>query len=204
MLRGLRAAILAAMAAFVIATSVKAILAPAHVEAFPEGLLVKAELIPLTFDVHMVSGGLALLLVPAAFLLRARPRWHRIVGRIAAAAVLVAGLTAFPVALTAPVTRVSAWGFAAQGTVWLALLAAGIAFIRRGDRARHRAAMLMMLAVTSGAVFFRIWLALWAIFAQGRHYQAFYAGNAWLAWLVPLAITAWLVKATGPRAGDAR
>ena len=36
------------------------------------------------------------------------------------------GLTAFPVALIAPVTRLSAWGFAAQGTVWLVLLGCGL------------------------------------------------------------------------------
>ena len=122
MLRMLRWLMLAALAAFVIVTSAKALLAPLHVDEFPESLGVKAELMPVTFAVHMISGGLALPLAPLAFLLRPWPRWHRIAGRITALDVIVAGVTAYPVALVAPVTRGSAWGFAAQATVWLVLL----------------------------------------------------------------------------------
>ncbi len=74
----------------------------------------------------------------------------------------MAGLTAFPVALVAPVTRISAAGFSAQGAAWLVLLVLGIVYIRRKQALRAR--MLMLAAVTSGAVFFRVYLALWAIF----------------------------------------
>jgi hypothetical protein len=193
MLRMLRWLMLAALAAFVIVTSAKALLAPLHVDEFPESLGVKAELMPVTFAVHMISGGLALLLAPLAFLLRPWPRWHRIAGRITALDVVVAGVTAYPVALVAPVTRGSAWGFAAQATVWLVLLVAGVSFIRAGRVEAHRACMLMMIAVTSGAIFFRVHLALWAIFAHGRQFELFYACNAWIAWGLPLAITAYLL-----------
>lgn len=181
----------AAAALFVCNTAIKAIQSPWLVDEFPEALAVKAELMPLTFAVHMVSGGLALLLVPAAVLLSDRPRWHRPLARIAALDVVLAGLTAYPVALVAPVTQWSAWGFAAQATVWLALLGVALRHIRRGDRQRHRRAMLLMAATMSGAVFFRIYLALWAIFAHGRHYELAYALDAWIAWLLPLGLTAW-------------
>jgi hypothetical protein len=60
--------------------------------------------------------------------------------------------------------------------------------------------MLLMAAATSGAVFFRIWLALFAIHGSMRHYEAFYVLDAWLAWGVPVAITAWVLN----RAGDLR
>lgn len=182
--------ILTAIAAFVVVTAWKALRAPWLVDDFPEELAVKAELIPWIFNVHMITGGLALVLVPLAILLRRRPRWHRPVARLAALDVVLAGLTAFPVALIAPVTRWSAWGFTAQGLAWLALLAVGIHAIRTGNAARHRTCMVLLAAVTSGAVFFRIYLALWAIFAQGRHYELFYAIDAWAAWGLPLALTA--------------
>lgn len=167
---------------------------------FPEALAVKVELMPLLFPLHMVAGGLALVLVPLAILLRHRPGWHRRVARLTALIVLVGGLTAFPVALVAPVTTGSALGFTAQGLLWLALLALGVRHIRAGRVAQHRACMLLMAAATSGAVFFRMSLALFAIYGSMRHYEAFYVADAWLAWGVPVAITAWMLN----RAGDLR
>jgi hypothetical protein len=188
---------LAAIAAFVTSVAYKALIAPFKVEDFPDNLYVKVERIPAIFAVHMVAGGLALLLVPLAIALSRHPRWHRPIARIAALDIAVAGITAFPVALVVPVTRVSAAGFSAQGAAWLALLAAGIVFIRRKQVVRHRECMLMLAAVTSGAVFFRIYLALWAIFGSLRWFEEFYALDAWIAWLIPLGVTAFLIKRGG-------
>ena len=196
--------ILTGLAAFVIYTALKALTSPWLTDDFPDALAIKVELMPLTFAVHMISGGLALLLVPAALLLRRRPRWHRWAGRIAAADVLVAGLTAFPVALIEPVTAVSGWGFASQGAIWLILLALGIWNIRKRRVAAHRTCMLLMAATTTGAVFFRVYLALFAITGSYRHYEAFYAADAWLAWSLPLAAMAIWLKRTGALTFDHR
>lgn len=195
------ALILAAFGSLVATTAWKALTAPWRTDDFPEELAVKVELLPDVFAVHMIAGGLALLLVPLAILLRRRPRWHRPVARAAALVVAVAGLSAFPVALTAPVTWGSALGFSAQGLTWLVLLALGIRAVRQRDLARHRAFMLLMAAATSGAVFFRIYLALWAIFAQGRGYALFYAFDAWVAWLLPLTLVALWLKRRGAWSG---
>ncbi len=188
---------LAAIAGFVSLSSAKAVLAAFDNEDFPEALAVKVELLPVLFPVHMVTGGLALLLVPLAIMLRKRRRWHRAVARLAALDVVVAGITAFPVALVAPVTMLSAAGFTAQGAVWLALLARGVAHIRAGRVARHRACMVLLAATTSGAVFFRVWLALWALYGSPRHFETFYALDAWAAWGLPLAIAALVLQRTG-------
>lgn len=186
--------ILSAIFAFVLYTAIKGFRSAFDTDDFPEALAVKVELLPLIFPIHMITGALALILAPLAILLRRRPRWHRPIGRIAAADILVSGLTAYPVAWAAPVTFWSAAGFTAQATVWLALLAYGIASIRRRRIAQHRAAMLLLLATTSGAVFFRIYLALWAIYGSFRSYETFYACDAWLAWMLPLAGTALLLR----------
>lgn len=183
--------------------AVKAFLQSFDQDDFPEDLLLKVELMPVVFPVHMFTGALALVLIPLAFLLRPRRKWHRIAGRVAAADIVVAGLTAYPVALVAPVTRWSAAGFSAQATVWLIFLALGIRSIRRGQPARHRAFMLLMTATASGAIFFRVYLASWAILAQGKHFAVFYAWNAWLAWLLPLLGTALVLRA-GTRRSIAR
>lgn len=194
-LRALRWVILAGIAGFVTMVAVKAFLQTFDQDDFPDDLLLKVELMPVIFPVHMFTGALALVLVPLALLLRRWRKWHRIAGRIAAADVLVAGVTAYPVALVAPVTPWSAAGFTAQATAWLGFLALGLWNIRQGRAARHRMFMLLMTATASGAIFFRVYLASWAILAQGKHFAVFYAWNAWLAWLLPLLGTALVLRA---------
>lgn len=163
-------------------------------DQFPEALAIKLEQMPILFPVHMLAGGLALLLIPLAILARNRRKLHRAVGRVAAVDVSIAGLTAYPVAWVAPISPWSAAGFIAQSTVWMTFLALGIWHIKRRRRAQHRACMLLMAATASGAIFFRIYLALWALFGEQRHFEAFYSCDSWVAWLGPLAVTAFLLK----------
>ncbi len=190
-------AILAAIAAFVIATAWKALRSPWLVDDFPESLAIKVELMPLLFPLHMISGGLALLLVPLALTLNRRPAWHRPVARIAAFDVAIAGVTAFPVALVAPVTWASALGFSAQGLTWLVLLVLGLGHIRAGRRAQHRACMVLMAATMCGAVLFRVFLALFALTGSPRWFETAYALDAWIAWTLPLGLVAIWLKRTG-------
>ena len=187
-----RRLILAALAAFVIYTALRGISESWDNDGFPESLAVKLELMPFLFPVHMISGGLALLLVPLAISLRFRP-WHKLAGRIAAVDILIAGITAIPVALQAPVTKISAAGFTAQSIVWLVLLTLGVWNIRQGRVKVHRACMLMLAAVTSGAMFFRVYLALSKLVIPANHFYDFYAADAWVAWGLPLlAVATWL------------
>ena len=187
-----RRGMLAALVAFVIYTALRGISESWDNEGFPESLAVKLELMPFLFPIHMISGGLALLLVPLAISLRFK-RWHKLAGRIAAADILIAGITAIPVALQAPVTKISAAGFTAQAIVWLVLLALGVWNIRQGRVKAHRACMLMLAAVTSGAMFFRVYLALSKLFIPPNHFYDFYAADAWIAWGLPLlAVAIWL------------
>jgi Predicted membrane protein (DUF2306) len=185
--------LLAGPALLLILTAVKALDETFDNGGFPEALAVKVEDLPVIFPLHMLTGGLALLLVPLALALR-HTRWHKTAGRIAAADIVIAGVTAIPVALTSPVTPVSAAGFTMQAVTWMGLLAAGIWSIRTGHAARHRASMLMLAAVTSGAMFFRLYLALWAVFGSRAHFKVFYALDAWVAWLLPLAVMAALLS----------
>lgn len=187
------AALVAPLALFIAYTALRAISESWNNDGFPEALAIKLELLPAIFPVHMVTGGLALLLVPATLLLRGT-RWHRLMGRMTAVDVVLAGVTAIPVAYEAPVTLVSAAGFITQGLVWMTLCALGIWHIRNGRVEAHRRAMLLMAAVTSGAMFFRIYLALWAIFGWRGGFKAFYACDAWMAWGLPFLLVAWLTR----------
>jgi hypothetical protein len=181
--------ILAGLGAFVTYVALRGISEAWDNESFPEPLAIKLELMPIIFPLHMVTGGLALLLVPLALYLRGTD-WHKVAGRFAAVDILVAGLTAIPVALDAPVTVVSAAGFTAQGLTWLVLLGAGFWNIRNGRVAAHRACMLMLAAVTSGALFFRVFLALSKLVVPHQYFYTFYAADAWVAWGLPLVMMA--------------
>lgn len=184
----MRAALMVIVLVFILYVAAKAIAAGLDSSDFPEALAVKLEALPRLFPLHMFSGGLALLAVPLAYALHGRRIAHRRAGRIAVALVLVSGITAFPVAVVAPVTRVSMVGFCLQASLWLGLAGAGVLAIRQRRVARHRACMLLMMAVTSGAVLFRLALASWAIFGTWRSYTLFYACDAWVAWLAPLVL----------------
>jgi Predicted membrane protein (DUF2306) len=188
--------LLAAIFGFVIYIATIATTAAFYNDDFPESLAVKVELMPVVFPVHMITGALALLLLPLAYAVRRESLWHRPIGRIAAVDVLISGLTAFPVALISPVTLWSAVGFTAQATTWLLLLSLGIFNICRRRVAAHRARMLLMAATTSGAIFFRVFLGLWAKFGTMQHFETFYALDAWVAWLFPLGICVLLLSAT--------
>ena len=159
---------------------------------FPEMLLIKVDALPTIFPIHMASGALALLLVPAAIALSGG-RWHKPVARLAALDVVVAAVTAVPVALESPITRWTAAGFTTQAVLWLALLGAGVYAIRRRDVRTHRVCMLLMAAVTSGAMVFRVYLALWVAFNGYAHFKTVYSCDAFAGWLTPLAgMGAWL------------
>ncbi len=72
-------------------------------------------------------------------------------------------------------------GFAAQGTVWLSLVIAGVRAIRRKDRARHASLMLAMAAVASGAIWVRLTTAVAT--SYDLPFAPVYACSTWLGWL---------------------
>jgi Predicted membrane protein (DUF2306) len=181
---------------FVTYTGIRAVFEAWNNDSFPEALAVKLELLPIIFPVHMVTGGLSLLLVPVTIYLRKTP-FHKIMGRITAADIFLAGVTAPFVAWAVPVTIVSAAGFTTQALLWMSLLAAGIWNIRNNRIEAHKTCMLLMAAVTSGAMFFRIFLGLWARFGDHHYFNEFYAFNAWIAWGLPLSAVFVLSRVSG-------
>lgn len=156
--------------------------------ALPYELAVVDARLPGLFRVHMASAAGALVLVPAALLLRRRPRLHRRAGRTAAVAILIAGTTAVPVALAGIASPWAMAGFVAQALAWLGFLSLGYGAIRRRQVQSHARAMLAVTAVTSAAIWLRPAMVL------ARHadwpFETAYAVIVWASWLVPLAVVA--------------
>ena len=151
-----------------------------------------SERVPVVFRLHMISSALALVLLPFAISVRNRPHLHRPLGRALGIFVVVGGLTALPVAVLSSSGEMARVGFFVQGLVWLALFGQGWQAIRAHDRGRHARLMLMMAAVTTGAVWFRLITGAAIIF--GLPFEPMYALAAWIGWLVPLL----LVRTWGP------
>jgi hypothetical protein len=166
----------------------------------PYELALLDQRLPILFRAHMVSAGLALLLVPGAIACHGSSV-HRVVGRSAAAVVLIGGITALPVAIASDAPWLAGAGFAVQAAVWVGLVAVAVHAIRRGNRQRHMWLMLAVAAVTSAA----LWLRLASYIAVRLHlpFDMVYALAAWLSWLVPLAAVAILAPA-GTRGEAAR
>lgn len=144
------------------------------------------EKLPVIFRLHMVASALALMLIPGVIASRHRRTQHRMLGRVLGIFVVAGGLTALPVAIFSNSSLPARAGFFAQGLVWMALLGAGIAAIRRHDRPTHARFMLAMAAVATGAVWFRIVTGS-AVMLQ-LPFETTYALAAWLCWLVPLVL----------------
>ena len=167
-------------------TAVFAILSGLQLVLLPYPLFLVLERLPILFPLHMVASGLALILIPAAFLTRRRARLHRVVGRLAAGCVVLGGGTALVVAVVSVASLAVRAGFFVQGLVWLGLLATAVFAIRRGEHVRHARLMIAMACVTSGALWLR--LVLVAASFAGAPFETVYAVTAWACWLVPLAI----------------
>ena len=76
-------------------------------------------------------------------------------------------------------------GFFAQGLVWLYLLAAAYVAIGVRDIRRHAHLMMAMVAVTTGAVWFRLITGMAIVFHLP--FEPIYALAAWIGWMLPLA-----------------
>lgn len=145
-----------------------------------------SERVPVIFRLHMVASALALVLLPFTIAFRNTAHLHRPMGRALGIFVVLGGLTALPVAVLSSSGEGARLGFFVQGVVWLALFAKGWQAIRARDRRRHARLMLMMGAVTTGAVWFRLITGSAIIF--GLPFEPMYAFAAWAGWLLPLAI----------------
>ena len=191
-MRGARGAALARNVALmlivvlIVPISVVAIGSGIGLVALPYQMFELASRAPLLFPAHMISSALALLLAPLVVAVRRYPEFHRPLGRLLGVFVVIGGLTALPVAVMSHSPVEARAGFFVQGIVWMSLLFAALQAIREHHVERHAHLMLAMVAVTSGAVWFRL-LTGTAIVLH-MPFDTAYVFAAWAGWIVPLAL----------------
>lgn len=158
--------------------------------------------------VHILGGGLALVLGPLQFWrgLRTRiPKVHRWIGRAYLAAVVLGGLAGF---ILAPVNQagwVGLFGFGALSVLWIVTGWRAYTAIRRGDVASHQAWMIRNYSLTYAAVTLRIWLPLLIMaplllgqpIDEATAFPNAYAAVPFVAWLPNLVVAEWLIRRRG-------
>jgi uncharacterized membrane protein len=138
---------------------------------------------------HIFASVVALALGPFQFSARlraARPRAHRVMGRLyLGLGVLVGGMSGLYMAQFAFGGIVPRVGFSLLAIAWLYTGYRAYAAIRVGQVAAHREWMARNFALTFAAVMLRLYLP--ASMAFGIPFEAAYPAIAWLCWVPNLA-----------------
>ncbi|MFV0458866.1 MAG: DUF2306 domain-containing protein [Actinomycetales bacterium] len=161
---------------------------------------VQLNALPLAVRVHVLSGSIALLLVPWQVLPRVRRhhRLHRWIGRGYVVAAVIAGSSGLLAAFGTANGAVAGAGFALAAVLWTwSSLAAATA--ARGRRIRaHQVWAIRSLALCLAAVTLRVYLG--AAQGFGIPLDFAYPAVAWLSWVPNLLIAQWWVSTTRSRA----
>jgi len=115
------------------------------------------------FYVHVIFGGLALLLSPVQFVARLRaaaPHVHRTCGRVVFASIGLAGVAGAVLSTTNLAGPIGTAGFGALAVLWAGVAVMALRAIRRGDVDAHRGWVIRTFALTYAAVTLRLWLGL--------------------------------------------
>lgn len=150
--------------------------------------------IPLSARLHIIPGGIALLLGAFQFLPQLRSGWtnlHRYSGRLYVIAVLASAIGGFLLAwyaIRSPATRL---GFATLSILWFYSGIMAFLAIRAGNIKLHQQWMIRSYALTLAGVTLR--LQLYALGKWlGLSFDQAYDVVAWFSWLPNLIIAEWL------------
>lgn len=153
----------------------------------------------LSFYVHIISGGLALLIGWMQFSANIRERkpiLHRQVGKLYVMAVLLSSFTGFNIAFYASGGLPVALGFMTLSAVWFYTTLMAYLHIRQGQVAPHRNKMIYSYACCFAAVTLRLWMPL--LVALFGNFKTAYVVVAWWCWLPNVAIAYFLTQRPAP------
>jgi len=154
--------------------------------------------IPWQARLHIIPGGLALILGAWQFHGGLRSRWtnlHRYFGRAYVIFVLSGAIGGLLLAWYAPHSPATRLGFASLGVVWFYSGVMAYLAIRTGNVPLHRQWMIRSYALTLAAVTLRIQLPLYQG-ALGMSFTEAYAIVAWFCWIPNLLIAEWFINQT--------
>ncbi|MES2266904.1 MAG: DUF2306 domain-containing protein [Bacteroidota bacterium] len=148
----------------------------------------------IAFYIHIIFGGIALLIGWTQFSARLRLRYlnaHRFIGKIYVIAVTLSSVAGLYIAFFATGGLVCVLGFGCLAILWLITNIRAYSTIRQGQVLQHQKWMICNYALTFAAVTLRIWLPLLSAFVFHDFIPA-YRIVSWLCW-VPNLIVALII-----------
>lgn len=147
------------------------------------------------FNLHILFGGLALLIGWVQFSKKLQRKYikvHRWIGKIYILSVLISGIPGLYIAFYASYGLSPKLGFGAMALLWLTFTTLGYLTIRRGDVEAHKKMMTYSYAATFAAVTFRLWLP-FLIWFFGE-FKTAYQIVPWLSWVPNLLVVYWMFE----------
>jgi uncharacterized membrane protein len=154
----------------------------------------QAAIKPVAMALHMLSGGMALAVASFQLLLikiQSSVRWHRVLGWIYGAAVLMSGFAAFALFGSSIGGLNADLGFSLLSAAWLLATVRAIQHARNQNWDAHQWWMIRSFSLCFAAVTLRIYLG--AFFALGVPFEQFYTALAWLCWVPNLVVVEWFL-----------
>lgn len=141
------------------------------------------------FYIHIIFGGLALLIGWAQFSLKIRSNklsLHKQIGKVYVTSSLLSALASLYIAFYATGGFITSLGFICLGTIWFYTTLKAYLQIKKGKIESHEKMMIYSYASCFAAVTLRIWLPL--LTALFNDYTSAYRIVAWLCWIPNLLI----------------
>lgn len=146
--------------------------------------------------IHMLVGSIAMIIIPFQLWAGFRKKYpvvHRWAGRVALVAILFSGYASIRLAFNMDIPAWGQAGFIVGAVVWIgsALYATWAAMQR--NFAVHRRWMVIVAAMTFGAIMIRLEFPIWRYFL--KDFELAYAYVAWSSWVLNvIAVELWRVR----------
>jgi len=168
---------------------------------FKSAELLKDLLWNIFFYLHIILGGLALMIGWSQFSTRFRKRqmnWHRQIGKIYVISALISGLSGLYIAFFATGGLISIVGFLSLAIIWLYTTGMAFRAIKKGNIRRHQELMIYSYAACFAAVTLRLWMPILIPLYAGEFIPA-YRIVAWLSWVPNLIVAYFIVRRLSKR-----
>lgn len=162
--------------------------------------VLKSSLWNVGFYVHIVLGGIALLIGWTQFSQKMRNknlRLHKQIGKVYIIAVLLSSIAGFYIAFFATGGLITSLGFICLAIIWFYTTLAAYLNIRNKQLVKHQKMMIYSYAACFAAVTLRIWLPLLTAFFGD--FVTAYIIVAWLCWIPNLIVANQIVKQILPQ-----
>jgi hypothetical protein len=150
----------------------------------------------LSFNIHIILGGLALIIGWPQFITKFRNskiKFHKFAGKIYIISILFSGLSGLYLAIYATGGLSNSLGFSGLAISWLFTTCMAYLTIRQGALQKHQNWMVRSYALTFAAVTLRLWMPFLQI-VVGMTVMDSYKIVSWLCWIPNILVAEMIIR----------